>query len=505
MTIRHMSNEKHLSAGMASAGMSVGIDPGIIFLVVGLFLMIIGVGMFIPAIVDLAVNNPDWQVFAFCASFVTFVGGMLFLSNKGNYTELTIKQGFLITVSAWVAIPLAGALPFVFSDVNLSYTDAFFEAMSGVTTTGSTVITGLDGLPPGILLWRSLLQWFGGVGIIVMGVAVMPLLQVGGMQFFKSESFDTSENFIPRSTLLAISLSLLYIGLTLICALVLWLAGMTPFEAACHALTTLSTGGFSTSDGSIGHFDSALIDYLLSLFMILGSLPFILFLKLLSGQPFSLIRDTQVRGFLLLVFFIVAALTIWLWMTGSYDFAQAFRYTIFNVISIITGTGFVSTDYTSWGSFFAVAFFFIMFLGGCTASTSCGIKTFRLQVMYLTFKSHLKHLIWPNGIFIAKYNHRPLHEDIMGSVFAYFFLFIACLLLLTLALTLTGLDFVTALSGAGTAMADVGPGLGDIIGPSGNFEALPDTAKWLLSFGMLLGRLELFSVLVLFSPLFWRR
>ncbi|PCI51543.1 MAG: potassium transporter TrkH [Alphaproteobacteria bacterium] len=460
--------------------------------------------MFIPAVVDGLAHNSDWQVFTICAVFATFIGGMLFISNRGHYTELSIKQGFLITVATWIAVPLLGALPFVFSDLNLSYTDAFFEAMSGITTTGSTVITGLGGLPPGILLWRSLLQWFGGVGIIVMGVAIMPLLQVGGMQLFKTEAFDVRENFIPRSTQLAAALSLLYMGLTLICGLALWMAGMTPFEAACHAFTTISTGGFSTSDSSIGHFDSALIDYLTSFFMVIGSLPFILYLKILKGYPGGLLRDSQVRGFMILLVFIITLLSFWLWKTGHYDFAQSLRYTTFNVISVITGTGYASGDYTTWGPLAVITFFFIMFIGGCAGSTSCGIKIFRFQIMFLTLKSHIKQLVWPNVVSLPKYNNQPLNENIMGSVFAFLFLFMASLLILTMALTLTGLDFTTALSGAGTALANVGPGVGQLIGPAGNFQALPDTAKWLLTFGMLLGRLELFSVLVLFSSLFWR-
>jgi len=478
-------------------------DLDIVFLVIGLFLMIIGIGMFIPALVDVAVNNPDWQVFAVCAAFVTFIGGLLFLSNKRDYSDLSIRQGFLITISTWIAIPLLGALPFVFSDLNLSYTDAVFEAMSGVTTTGSTVITGLDGMPPGILLWRSLLQWFGGVGIIVMGVGIMPLLQVGGMQLFKVEAFDVSENFIPRSTQLSTSLSFLYLGLTVLCWLVLWASGMTPFEAGCHALTTISTGGFSTSDGSVGHFDSAIIDYAISFFMIVGSLPFILYLKAWVGRPLDLVRDSQVKGFVTILVFIISVLSIWLWHSSDYSFALSLRYTTFNVTSVITGTGFASTDYTAWGKLSVVVFFFIMFIGGCAGSTSCGIKIFRIQIMLLTVKLHLKKVLRPNIISIAKYNNRTISENVIGSVFALMFLFIVCLSILTIGLTFTGLDFTTALSGAGTAIANVGPGVGQFIGPSGNFHTMPDMAKWLLTCGMLLGRLELLSVLVFFSPNFW--
>ena len=478
---------------------------GIVYMNIGLFLIVLGIGMYVPAIVDAVQSNQDWQVFAICGSLVTFIGGMLFLSSKNNYTTLSVKQGFLITTSTWIAVPLMGCLPFIFSDLQLSFTEAFFGAMSGVTTTGSTVITGLDGLPPGILLWRSLLQWLGGVGIIAMGVAIMPLLQVGGMQLFKIEAFDVSENFIPRSTHLAISLSLLYMGLTLVCGVVLWLVGMTPFEAACHAFTTVSTGGFSTSDSSIGHFESASIEYVISLFMVLGSLPFILYLKVLSGNPLKLVRDTQVHGYVAVLLVIIIPLSGWLCLSSDYPLSQSVRYAAFNVISVITGTGFASTDYTAWGNLSVVVFFFIMFIGGCSGSTSCGIKIFRFQVMISAAKSYLKKYLFPRGVFISKYNGQPITEKISGSVFSFVFLFVVSLAIITLCLTLTGLDFATALSGAGTALANVGPGVGHLIGPAGNFQQLPSSSKWILSFAMLLGRLEIFSVLVLLSPAFWNQ
>ncbi|HPF47273.1 MAG TPA: TrkH family potassium uptake protein [Emcibacteraceae bacterium] len=478
---------------------------GIVYLNIGLFFIILGLVMYIPAIVDAAQDNPDWQVFAICASLSIVVGGLLFLANQARYTSLTIKQGFLITASTWLAVPLMGAIPFVFSGLNLSYTDAVFEAMSGVTTTGSTVITGLDGLPPGILLWRSLLQWLGGVGIIAMGVAIMPLLQIGGMQLFRVEAFDVRENFIPRSTKLALSLSLLYAGLTLICAVVLWLAGMNAFEAACHAFTTLSTGGFSTSDASVGHFDSALIEFIISFFMVVGSLPFILYLRMLSGKSVRLFTDVQVKGFLILLMIIIIPLSIWLYMSSDHGLFNSIRYTTFNVISVITGTGYASTDYTAWGNLSILVFFIIMFIGGCSGSTSCGIKIFRFQIVLRTLVSHLKKYMFPNGVFIPRYSGQTIPENVTSSVYAFMFLFAGSLAFLTLALTMVGIDFQTAISGAGTALSNVGPGVGDIIGPAGNFKTLPDSAKWILTFAMLLGRLEIFSILVLFSPVFWRQ
>ncbi|WP_339864016.1 TrkH family potassium uptake protein [Paremcibacter congregatus] len=460
--------------------------------------------MLFPALVDVAVDNPDWQVFAICSGIVMFVGGMLFLTNRGEDKELSIQQAFILTVSTWVVIPVFGALPFVYSDLALSYTDAFFEAMSGLSTTGSTVITGLDGAPPGILLWRALLQWFGGVGIIIMAVIILPFLRVGGMQLFKIGAFDTAEKVLPRAAQLGVAISLLYVGLTIICAAALWMAGMTVFEAVCHAFTTIATGGYSTSDGSIGHFDSALIDYIIVLFMIIGSMPFILYLKMVQGHSFVLWRDSQVRWFLSLLVLLIAIMTLWRWSDSNQNMIEVLRYTVFNVVSILTGTGFATTDYTTWGSMAVVFFFFIMFIGGCAGSTSCGIKIFRFQVMVTMVVAHLRKILRPNGIFLPRYNDRPISTDVMGSVISYLFLFLVCFLILALGLSLTGLDFITAISGAGTAMANVGPALGPTIGPTGTFQTLPDTAKWFLTMGMLLGRLELFAVLILFSPQFWR-
>ncbi|MBL4601274.1 MAG: TrkH family potassium uptake protein [Emcibacteraceae bacterium] len=481
------------------------IDFRPIWMVSGIFLLIIGLGMLLPVAVDLAVGNPDWQVFALISGIVVFFGSSLYLSNRGEYEEFTVQQAFLLTFVSWLLMPAFGALPFVFSDLSLSYTDAYFEAMSGISTTGSTVITGLDGAPPGILLWRSLLQWFGGVGIIVMAVAILPLLQIGGMQLFKIESFDVSDKLLPRATQLASALSLLYVALTMICAVTFWLAGMTPFEAICHSFTTIATGGFSTSDGSIGHFNSALIDYTVTFFMIVGSLPFLLYLRLLRGQNNSFYHDSQVRWFISLVVLLIGFMTIWVWSNDIYNFEDALRYATFNVVSILTGTGYATTDYTAWGTMPIMLFFFIMFVGGCAGSTSCGIKIFRFQVLVSMCAAHFKKMLRPNGIFIPRYNGGPIDESVTGSVLSYLFLFVVCYIILVLCLALTGLDFVTAVSGAGTAMANVGPALGPIIGPSGTFQELPDISKWLLAFGMLLGRLELFAVLVLFSPKFWAR
>ena len=473
-------------------------------MVVGIVLSSLALAMIVPAVVDVAANNPDWQVFAASAGVALFTGVALILTNRAPAGELSVRQTFLLTTITWVVAAAFGALPFAFSDLNLSYSDAFFEAMSGITTTGSTVLAGLDSAPPGILLWRALLQWLGGIGIILIAVAFLPRLQVGGMQLFHTESSDPSGKVLPRVAQLATALGTIYVLITVICALGLWAAGMSPFEAVAHAMTTIATGGFSTSDSSIGHFDSAVIDWIITAFMILGSLPFVLYLEVMRRDSGPLLRDSQVRFFLATLLVLIALMTMWLVSSGGMGAGAAIRYASFNVVSIVTGTGYSTADYGQWGSFAVVSFLFFMFIGGCAGSTSCGIKIFRYQVLLATAGAQIKRLWQPHGVFVPHYNRKPIPESVSDAVTSFFFLFVFTFALIALGLTALGLDFVTAVSGAATAITNVGPALGEIIGPAGNFQALPDAAKWLLSAGMLLGRLELLTVLVLFTPRFWQ-
>ena len=480
------------------------IDFRPVFLVVGILLTTLAVAMGIPAVVDAAAGDPEWQVFGAASGLTLFIGISLILSNRVGRVRLTIRQAFVLTTVSWVVVATFAALPFAFSGLGLSFTDAFFESMSGITTTGSTVISGLDTAPPGILLWRALLQWLGGVGIIVVAVAVLPFLRIGGMQLFRMESSDTSEKVLPRSAQIATGIGVIYVALTAVCAGLYWFAGMTAFEAICHAMTTIATGGFSTSDASVGHFGSASIDGIATLFMILGGMPFVLYLQAVRGQTSILWRDTQVRWFLSIIIVGVICLAAWQWQSNSYEPGLAIRYAAFNAVSIITGTGYTTADYGQWGGFALSAFLLFMFIGGCAGSTTCGIKIFRFQVLYATAKTQMLRLLQPHGVFIPYYNRQPIPEGVAASVMGFFFLFSACFIALALALGLLGLDFMTSVSGAATAIANVGPGLGETIGPAGTFAPLPDAAKWLLAAGMLLGRLELFTVLVLFVPAFWR-
>ena len=475
-----------------------------IFLVIGILLATLALVMLIPAAVDAFSGNPDWEIFVISSGVTLFVGVAMALNSRAEKIKLNLRQAFAMTTLSWLAITFFAAIPFVYSELQLSFTDAFFESMSGLTTTGSTVITVLDVAPKGLLLWRALLQWLGGIGIIVMAIAILPMLKVGGMQLFRMESSDQSEKAFPRAAQVATAIGLLYLVLTGICAGAYFLAGMSGFESVAHGMTTIATGGFSTANNSIGHFDSASIDIIATIGMIVGSLPFILYLRTLQGDFQALVSDTQVQCFLILVSVIVISAAGWLWLKNGLDPILSLRFATFNIVSIITGTGYATSDFSLWGSFAVPIFFFIMFIGGCAGSTTCGIKIFRFQVLYAAARTQIHRLLQPHGVFIPYYNRRPISDEILVSVLSFFFIWFLSFGLLALALGLLGLDFLTAFSSAATAISNVGPALGPIVGPSGTFQSLPDGAKWLLAGGMLLGRLELFTVIVLFSRTFWK-
>lgn len=473
-------------------------------LVIGILLTTLGAAMLLPALVDLQDNHAEWMVFTASSAFTLFIGMSLTMATWGRTDSLSIRQAIILTTVSWLAMAGFAAIPLAWSRLDLSYTNAFFEAMSGLTTTGSTILTGLDKAPRGILLWRALLQWLGGIGIIVMAIAVLPMLQIGGMQLFRMESSDTSEKILPRATQIAGSITLVYIAITILSIFSYVLAGMGLFDAVAHSMATIATGGFSTYDASMGQFDSMAIDGVTIVFMIAGSLPFVLFLQALRGDPRALWKDSQVRFFLFLISIFIAMASIYLMSVNAKSAATAFRLSAFNVVSIITGTGYATTDYGTWGPFAQVFFFAMMFIGGCAGSASCGIKIFRIQIIFENVKAHLKHIIFPHGVFSVRFNNRPLPDNVSASVMSFLFLYFLCFGLLSIALNLTGLDNLTALSAAASAMANVGPGLGPVVGPSGTYAEISDAAKWLLSFGMLLGRLELLTVLVMFTPAFWQ-
>lgn len=473
-----------------------------ISLVVGLLLTTLGCAMILPAIVDYSVNNQDWEVFAGSSAITLLVGVGLYAGARGTTTELSTRQAFIMTNLAWIALSLFGALPYLWSGVVSTFTDAFFESMSGLTTTGSTVITGLDHAPPGILLWRGIQQWLGGLGIIVMAVAVLPMLQVGGMQLFKIEAFDTAEKIMPRATQISGSLTLVFIVITIACALAYLAAGMGPNDAIIHAMTTVATGGFSSKDQSIGYFNSSTIDLIAVIFMILGSIPFILYVQSIQGAPRELWRNSQVRVFLsLLAILVIVALVL---HPERQQDQNAYVDALFNVTSIMTGTGYTTTNYSAWGPAANTFFFIIMFIGGCAGSTSCGIKIFRLQVFYETVKQHINRIFYPHGVFVMRFNGMTLSDNVSVAVMNFLAIYVLLFFMFAILLNMTGLDFLTALSAAATSISNVGPGLGDVVGPAHTFKEINDPAKWIMSAAMLVGRLELFTVLVLFLPNFWK-
>ena len=475
-----------------------------VFFTLGVLQVVLGLAMIIPVIIQFIYNELDSSFIS--SGIITIIFGILFfLSNLDHDKKLNLPQAFLLTALSWLSIAVFGSLPFMFSDLDLNLTDAFFESMSGITTTGSTVIINLDIAPKSILFWRAILQWLGGIGIIVMAITLMPIMNVGGMQLFKISSNDTAEKILPKSKEISIRLIVIYSLLTFSCALFYKIFGMNIFDSLTHSMTTIATGGFSNYNESIGHFDSVLIETTSMIFVILGSIPFIAYIKFLNGDRNIFFSDTQIKTFFKVVLFSIIILFIYLTLLNKSFLEISVRSIAFNVISILTGTGYVTKDFDQWGNFPLIFFLILMFIGGCAGSTACGIKIFRIQLLYHFLSNQLKKIIYPRGIFVIKYDKNNIDDKFMSSVISFIFLYIVIFFLLTAILSLTGLDFITSISGAATSISNVGPGLGEIIGPNGNFSSLENSSKWALSMGMILGRLELFAILVLFIPSFWRK
>jgi trk system potassium uptake protein TrkH len=472
-----------------------------VFFTLGILQIILGIFMLIPIIVQFFYKELDSSFFG--ASIVTVIFGTLFfLSNLDHDKKLNLQQAFLLTALSWLSIAVFGSLPFFFSSEGFSFTNAFFESMSGITTTGSTIIPNLENMPKGILFWRAILQWLGGIGIIVMAITLMPIMNVGGMQLFKISNNDSSEKILPKSKEIALRLIYIYSFLTILCALSYKILGMNYFDSLTHSMTTISTGGFSNYNESIGFFNSFSIEVSAMIFIILGSLPFISYIKFLSGNRNIFFSDIQIKTFFKIILLSIIILSIYLVANNSTNLNL--RSASFNIISILTGTGYVNAEFDNWGSFSLFLFLILMFIGGCAGSTTCGIKIFRIQILYLFVSNQLKKIIYPKGVFVIKYDKSPIDQKFIGSIISFIYMYLIIFFLLTTLLSLTGLDFITAISGAATSISNVGPGLGSIIGPNGNFSSLPDISKLILATGMILGRLELFAILVLFLPSFWR-
>ncbi|MGD1924451.1 MAG: TrkH family potassium uptake protein [Paracoccaceae bacterium] len=472
---------------------------------IGRLSIALGFAMLLPAMLDWSDGNLGWQGFLIAAS-MTVVGGAAFalLCTSGRGAGLDRRQAVLLTVLVWVVLPIFGALPFVFGAPGAGYTDAFFEAMSGLTTTGATVFTGLDEAPRGMLLWRAMLQWFGGVGIVVVAMVFLPVLKIGGMQFFRTESFDLIGDILPRAAEAATQLSQIYVALTVACIIGYSAAGMEIFDALCHAMTTVSTGGMGNYDASFGAFDPS-AQYVAVVFMFLAALPFLRLMQFSRGQTGPIWRDTQIRGFVAIIGVATAAMIAWQIQQDSRSFEPAFRASLFNVTAILTGTGYASEDFFRWGGFPVTLFFILALIGGCAGSTSCSAKVFRYQILFEALRIQLRRINSPNGIHQLRYQGRLVDPEVLSSVMGYFFIFVSALAGWAVLLSLTGLDTITSISGAVASLANVGPGLGDTIGPAGNYAEVNTAAKWILAAGMLLGRLEFMSVLVLFTRVFWVR
>ncbi len=472
--------------------------------VIGLLVAILGATMVLPLIADLIEGRGEWDVFLQSGLISVLTGGLIALSCANGVREgLTIQQTFLLTTGVWVALPVFGAIPFMLGATELRFVDAFFEAMSGMTTTGSTVLSGLDDLPRGILLWRGILQWLGGIGIIVVAMVFLPELRVGGMQIFRSEAFETMGKILPRATAIAGQIATIYIAITVLCMFTYMALGMSFFDALVHAFTTCSTGGFSNYDASFGTF-SGPAEYAASVFMILAALPFVRYVQLINGDAKPLFRDSQVGVFLGIIAVLVVVTTLVLTSIFPHHWEQAMREALFNITSIISGTGYASVDYMAWGSFLIMMFFFIGLIGGCAGSTACSVKIFRYQLLFSSIAVQIRRIRNPHGVFTPRFQGRPVGPDVLSSVISFFMFFVVSLGLLAWGLALTGLDMITSISGAATALANIGPGLGEQIGPAGNFGGLNDAAKWMLSAGMLVGRLELLAVYAILTVKFWR-
>jgi len=475
-----------------------------VFFAIGVLLIILGIFMLIPFFVQFIYDEKN-STFLSSASVTVFIGILLVLTNLEENRKLNFQQAFLLTTLSWLSIAIFGCIPLLLSNLNLSFVDAFFESMSGITTTGSTIITNLDNAPKSILIWRAILQWLGGIGVIVMAITILPLLNVGGMQLFRMESSDNAEKILPKTREVTLMISVIYISLTFACGFAYWFVGMNVFDSIAHSMTTIATGGFSTYSSSIGYFQNPTIEIISIIFIILGSIPFIAYLKFVKGDKKIFFKDSQIKGLIYILIISIFLMFSYLMLSNKeYSFLENLRISTFNVVSVLSGTGYVTADFSSWGKFPLIFFLFLMFIGGCAGSTTCGIKIFRFQILGRFVIHQIKKLVYPHGVFPIKYNNEKISNTFIYSIITFIFLYFLIFFILATLLSLNGLDFVTSLSGSASAISNVGPGLGEVIGPNGNFSNLPNFSKLSLSLGMLLGRLELFAVLVLFFPSFWK-
>ena len=448
-----------------------------VFFAIGVLLVILGAFMLIPFFVQFLYDEES-SIFLSSASVTAFIGILLVLTNLEENRKLNLQHAFLLTTLSWLSIAIFGCIPFLLSNLNLTFTDAFFESMSGITTTGSTIITNLDEVSKSILIWRAILQWLGGIGVIVMAITMLPLLNIGGMQLFRMKSSDTAEKILPRTRKVTLIISTIYFALTFICGISYWIAGMNIFDSIAHAMTTIATGGFSTYSDSIGYFQNPKIEVISIIFIILGSIPFIAYLKFIKGDNKIFFKDSQIKGLVYILIISILLMFLYLMLNNKeYSFLENLRISTFNVVSVLSGTGYVTADFSSWGNFPLIFFLFLMFIGGCAGSTTCGIKIFRFQILGHFIINQIKKLVYPHGVFSIKYNEEKISNTFIYSIITFIFLYFLIFFILAVFLSINGLDFITAISGSASAISNVGPGLGSIIGPNGNFSDLPNFSK----------------------------
>ncbi|WP_209426914.1 TrkH family potassium uptake protein [Pararhodobacter sp. SW119] len=472
--------------------------------IIGLMLVALGVMMLIPAAVAVSQAEPGWAIFLQSAVATMLTGCFLALSTLNALTEsLTLRQSFLLTTLTWVILPAFGAMPFFLGPGGERLVDALFESMSGMTTTGTTIMVGLDEKPDAILLWRSILQWLGGLGIVIVALVFLPVMKVGGMQYFRAEGFDTLGKILPRVRDISLMLIEVYLALTVAAAVAYVLAGMSAFDAINHALTTIATGGFSTRDTSFGEY-SAAAQYAAIALMWLAGLPFIRYIQLVNGDVRPLLQDVQVRAYFRWTLYAIALIVGYRLLTRGGDLEAVIRESAFNLVSLMSGTGYGSADITAWGDFVLLVVLMAGFIGACTASTGCSIKVFRYLVLFEAIRAQLRQLVHPSRVAPIHLQGRRVEEDVITSVVVLFTAFVLGFGLLAVALSLTGLQMRASITAAWTAIGNIGPAFGREVGPTGAVDGFPDSAKWLMMLGMLLGRLEMVAVLVLLLPRFWR-
>lgn len=473
-----------------------------ILMICGYFISVLGIAMLFPALLDMYYSGMNWSIFLSSSIVTMFIGLSLFLANKGKIKDISIQQAYLLTVLSWVSVVLLASLPFVF--YGTSWPDALFEAASGVSTTGASIYSDVESLPRSILLWRALLSGMGGVGIVIFAIAMLPFLGIGGMQIFQRENSDVNEKFMPKISYIARRIIGVYLLLMIICAISLKSAGMNWFDAVCHTLTTISTGGFSTKNNSIGFFNNSTIEWLVTLFMFLGALPLTLYHSLLVTKDVHSLRSSQVVDFVKILAIYITITTTWLVYKGVYTPFDALRYAAFNIVSIVTSTGYNSANWLNWGAFAATAFIVFALTGGCTGSTSGGIKIFRWQIVLAQLKRAFVMTTEPNRLLPLKVDGIGISHNVASSIFVFFVAYAFSVAIICSLVALSGVDFATAFSATIAAITNSGPGNTQAIGPAGSYEGMSNYVKILLSFTMILGRLEVLTVLVLFTKSFWR-